>query len=91
MLEGDYITPAEDEDSIDQETGEVLQAAQQATQEAPALAYDYQSLLSQIQRSNDLAVLGMVGDEINTIPAGNDRIKLQAAYDERYAALNQPE
>lgn len=91
VLEGDYITPAEDDD-IDQETGEVLQAApQQTAQETPALAYDYNSLLSQIQRSNDLAVLGMVGDEINSIPAGNDRIKLQAAYDERYAVLNQSE
>lgn len=91
VLDGDYITPTDDADEIDPDTGEVLQVGQQEQTAAPALAYDYSALLSQVQHSNDLAVLGMVGDEISALPAGNDRIKLQAAYDERYAALNQAE
>lgn len=88
VLEGDYITPAPDDEEIDEETGEVLQAnQQQAAPEPPALAYDYGSLLSQITKSNSREVLGMVGDEIHALPEGTDKVKLQAAYEERYAAL----
>lgn len=85
VLDGDYITEAEDGD-VDQDTGEVQPPAQQ---EPPALAYDYNALLSQIQRSQAMDVLEIVGDEIAALPEGNDKIKLSAAYDERYQALSQ--
>lgn len=86
VLDGEYVSEAPDD--IDQETGEVLQAnQQQPAQDPPALTYDYGSLLSQITKSNSREVLSMVGDEIHSLPDGTDKVKLQAAYEERYAAL----
>lgn len=88
-IDGDFVFASDgaaDGAQVDPDTGEVQPPA---GQEAPAIAYDYNALLSQVQRSTDLAVLGIVGDEIGALPDGNDKLKLQAAYDERYAALNQ--
>ena len=83
VLDGDYITETEDQEGYDEEV------SSQPTQDQPALTYDYNALLSQIQKSTALDVLSIVGDEINALPEGNDKVKLTAAYEERYAALNQ--
>lgn len=90
VLDGDYITESDgDEDAIDHETGEVMNTSQQqqSAVESGAAGYDYGSLLSQITKSNSREVLGMVGDEIHALPDGTDKVKLQTAYEERYAAL----
>lgn len=88
VLEGDYITESDTDDDIDQETGEVTNAnQQQPAAEQGSVGYDYSSLLSQITKSNSREVLGMVGDEIASLPDGTDKVKLQAAYEERYASL----
>lgn len=85
VLEGDYITPAfEDDEHVDQETGEVTDAAQG---EQPALTYDYNALLSRIQKCSDNDVLDMIGDDLRDLPDGNDKVKLQAAYTERRAEI----
>lgn len=84
VLEGDYITPAADDDHVDPETGEVSTPAQQ---EQDAISYDYNALLSRIQKCADLDVLDLIADDLRDLPQGDDLVKLQAAYNERRQEL----
>lgn len=88
VLDGDYITPADDDDEddsqaqqVDQSTGEVTGGKQQA------IGYDYGAMLSQIQNATSLETLDLVGDGLRDLPEGNDYVKLHAAYTEKRAAL----
>lgn len=90
VLEGDYITPsAGDEDGsggevVDADTGEVVAASQDAPQ---ALSYDYDEMLRRIRTAPNVDVLDLVGDALNDMPQGDDRVKLEAAYTERREEL----
>lgn len=90
VLEGDYITPAadDDEDYVDPDTGEVTTAAP-AGQPA-ALSYDYSAMLSQIRNARSLDTLDLIGDQLRDLPENDDYVKLHAAYTERRAEI-QPE
>ena len=94
VLDGDYITEtAEDESEVDQETGEVLstqqqqQTAQAKQQATAAITFDYDGTLRKIMGCDSLDVLDLIGDDLRDLPEGNDRIKLEAAYQERRANL----
>lgn len=85
-IDGDFVfapDAAADGAQVDPETGEVATVST----DPPALEYDYTAILSQITKSTDITVLEMVGDEIQALPHGNDRAKLEQAYAERHAAL----
>lgn len=56
-----------------------------AAQDAPT--YDYNALLSRIQKCTDNDVLDMIGDDLRDLPDGNDKVKLQTAYTERRAEI----
>lgn len=87
VLEGDYITPMDDDDdsaTTDPGTGEVTDASQGGQP-----TYDYAALLSHIQRAHDIEALDLIGDGLRDVPEGDDRTKLDAAYQERRAALTQ--
>lgn len=89
VLEGDYITPAEDiDDNIDPDTGEVLQVSAGQTDTVDP-AFDYAGTLSRIMKCDDLDVLDLIGDDVRELPQGVDRKKLEAAYAERRAELEQ--
>lgn len=85
VLEGDYITPADGDGEVDPETGEVTGADQNDQQQA--ITYDYQRLLSQIQKAPTIDALDLVGDQLRDLPQGDDRVKLEAAYTERREEL----
>lgn len=96
IIEGNFVTTVEPDygphDVVDQETGEVTEtggASPGGAQKAPG--YNYDALLSQIQRCTDVDVLGIVADEIRDLPEGTDRVKLEAAYAEKRAALTEAE
>jgi len=74
--------------SVDQETGEVSQAS---PAQPAALEYDYATLLSRIQKCPDMDVLDLIADDLRDLPGGNDRVKLEAAYQERRAQLQPAE
>lgn len=83
-IDGSFIfTPTANEDgaSFDPETGEVN------TDGTAQIAYDYQGLLSQIQKSNTTESLDLVGDQLRDLPEGDDYVKLHAAYAERRQEL----
>lgn len=85
VLEGDYITPADDEDDhVDQETGEVTGANQGGQ---PAIGYDYSALLGQIQKAQSTEALDLIGDQLRDLPENDDYVKLHAAYTERRESL----
>lgn len=64
--------------------------AQGAESSAPAdSGADYATLLSRIQHCADIEVLDLIGDDLRTLPEGNERVKLEAAYAERREALGQ--
>lgn len=75
---------SEDDETVDQETGEVSTPAQQ---EQAAISYDYNALLSRIQKCADLDVLDLIADDLRDLPQGDDLVKLQAAYNERRQEL----
>lgn len=76
---------SEDDETVDQETGEVTSTAQGGQQDA--ISYDYNALLSRIQKCADLDVLDLIADDLRDLPQGDDLVKLQAAYNERRQEL----
>ena len=79
---GDEFGSAE---TVDQETGEVTSAQQGGQQ---ALGYDYNELLSQIQKCKSADALDLIGDSLRDLPENDDRTKLEAAYSDRRTALS---
>jgi recombination protein RecT len=84
VLDGDYITPAADDDNefVDQSTGELTD--QRAQQQEAMLSYA--ELLDQIQKAGDVEVLALVMDSARDLPQG-DQVKLQQAYEDRREIL----
>lgn len=110
VLDGDYITEAvsDDDDVVDQSTGEILnqqnaapqqpqhepkraaqQSAQQTIQQAQAIEFDYAGTLSQILKCEDVDALDLIADNLNDLPEGAERSKLQYAYRERREKLEE--
>lgn len=84
VLDGDYITPAEDEgaEAIDQSTGEITDQRQQ--QAESVISYD--EALSQIGKANDVETAALVLDSARDLPEG-DYVKLQQAFEDRRKEL----
>ncbi len=76
-------------ETIDQETGEVAGANQGGQQQA--IGYDYNALLSGIQKATSAEALDLIGDSLRDIPEGDDYVKLHAAYTEKRASLVEAE
>lgn len=84
VLEGDYITPSEqedDNDTIDQSTGEITD------QRSDTPTADYTAMLDGIQKSKNLDALETASNEMGMF-GGTELIKLQEAYRERREALS---
>lgn len=54
-----------------------------------ASGFDYQGTLNKILNCDSVEVLDVIGDDLRDLPEGNDRVKLEAAYQERRTALDQ--
>ncbi|AET91060.1 RecT protein [Burkholderia sp. YI23] len=85
VLDGDYITPSDDNDDgdvIDQATGEITdQRAQQQD-----MTVDYNDLLSQMGKAKDVETLAMVLDSGRSLPE-DQFVKLSAEYEDRREKL----
>jgi recombination protein RecT len=77
VLDGDYITPSDD-DIVDQTTGEITD--QRAQQQEMTVSYG--DLLAQIQKADSVDVLDLVMDSARDLPEG-DRVKLAQAFEDR--------
>lgn len=83
VLDGDYITPAQDDDYVDQSTSEITdQRGQQ--QEGPLVSYD--EMLAQIQIAKAVETLDLAADMIRDFPEA-DQVKLRQAYDDKREVL----
>lgn len=88
VLDGDgYITPSEDGDdfagaTIDHGTGEI--ADQRAQQQS--MTVDYNELLAQIQKADDVEALATLIDSARVLPE-SDYVKLEQAYQDRREVL----
>lgn len=82
VLDGDYITPAEDQDEasdfVDQATGEITD--QRAQQQESIVSYG--DLLAQVQKADSIEVLDLVMDSARDLPQA-DQVKLAQAYEDR--------
>ncbi len=88
-IDGDFVFSGGDNyETVDQDTGEVTTAPAAQQQ---AIGYDYNALLSQIQKAGSIEALDLIGDELRDLPDGTDRVKLEAAYSERRTALTNAE
>jgi recombination protein RecT len=83
VLEGDYITPTEDDD-IDQSTGEITD---QRSQQDDAIVPAYSDLLAQVQKADSVDTLDMVLDSGRDLPQA-EYTKLKHAIGERRDQIN---
>jgi recombination protein RecT len=83
VLDGDYITPTEDED-IDQSTGELTD---QRSQQDDAIVPAYGDLLAQVQKADSVDTLDMVLDSGRDLPQA-EYTKLKHAIGERRDQIN---
>lgn len=89
VLDGDYITPADDDDEssssngVDQSTGEITdQRTQQAEDTLPA----YDDLLAQIQKASDVELAALALDSGRDLPK-DQFVKLEQAFQDRKEVL----
>lgn len=85
VLEGDYITPANDyaeDETIDQETGEITHTADVAA--LPLRTYS--DMLAMFQKCENTDALDLLADEVRDYPEG-ERVKLEQAYMDRREIL----
>ncbi|OXI24331.1 recombinase RecT [Burkholderia sp. AU15512] len=86
VLDGDYITPTDDEQDddgeIDPPPGLTDQRAQQSDMTLPS----YDDLLAQIQKADDAEVLALVLDSARDLPQA-EYVKLEQAYQDRREVL----
>lgn len=79
VLDGDYITPADDEyQGVDQETGEITD--QRAQQQESMVSYG--DLLAKVQKADSVEILDLVMDSARDLPQA-DLVKLQQAAEDR--------
>ena len=86
VLEGDYITPSENDDSgdgIDYATGEITD---QRKSQQDAILPAYADLLDQVQKADDMEILALVMDSARDLPKAELQ-KLQQAFEDRKEIL----
>lgn len=88
-IDGDFVQVHDDNDAIDQDTGEVIQQETAKAEPPAAIEFDYAGTLQRIVKCNDTEVLDLIGDDLRELPDSVERQKLEAAYAERRAALEQ--
>lgn len=85
VLDGDYITPSQDDDNefVDQRTGEITD---QRTQQQES-SIDYPALLGQVDKAADTDTLDMILDSGRDLPE-SEYVKLKQAIDDRRDVIN---
>jgi recombination protein RecT len=86
VLDGDYITPTDDEPDDDGEIDPPAGLTDQRQQQADMTLPSYDDLLAQIQKANDVEVLALVLDSARDLPKA-EYVKLEQAYQDRREVL----
>ncbi|WP_048996229.1 recombinase RecT [Burkholderia multivorans] len=86
VLDGDYITPTDDEQDDDGEIDSPAGLTDQRQQQNDMTLPSYDDLLSQIQNAKDEEVLALVLDSARDLPQ-TEYVKLEQAYQDRREVL----
>ncbi|MBU9649394.1 recombinase RecT [Burkholderia multivorans] len=86
VLDGDYITPTDDEQDDDGEIDPPAGLTDQRAQQSDMTLPSYDDLLAQIQKANDAEVLALVLDSARDLPQA-EYVKLEQAYQDRREVL----
>ncbi|HDR9325610.1 TPA: recombinase RecT, partial [Burkholderia multivorans] len=86
VLDGDYITPTDDEPDDDGEIDPPSGLTDQRQQQRDMTLPSYDDLLSQIQNAKDEKVLALVLDSARDLPQ-TEYVKLEQAYQDRREVL----
>ncbi|MBR8312416.1 recombinase RecT [Burkholderia dolosa] len=86
VLDGDYITPTDDEQDNDGEIDAAAGLTDQRAQQSDMTLPSYDDLLAQIQKANDAEVLALVLDSARDLPQA-EYVKLEQAYQDRREVL----
>ncbi|MCO1435416.1 recombinase RecT [Burkholderia multivorans] len=86
VLDGDYITPTDDESDDDGEINPPSGLTDQRQQQNDMTLPSYDDLLSQIQNAKDEEVLALVLDSARDLPQ-TEYVKLEQAYQDRREVL----
>ncbi|MDN7729201.1 recombinase RecT [Burkholderia orbicola] len=86
VLDGDYITPTDDEQDDDGEIDPPAGLTDQRAQQSDMALPSYDDLLAQIQKANDAEVLALVLDSARDLPQA-EYVKLEQAYQDRREVL----
>ncbi|MDN7511981.1 recombinase RecT [Burkholderia multivorans] len=86
VLDGDYITPTDDEPDDDGEIDPPSGLTDQRQQQRDMTLLSYDDLLSQIQNAKDEEVLALVLDSARDLPQA-EYVKLEQAYQDRREVL----
>ncbi|KVE33084.1 recombinase RecT [Burkholderia sp. TSV86] len=86
VLDGDYITPTDDEQDDGGEIDPPAGLTDQRRQQADAMLHTYDDLLSQIQKAESAEILDLVMDSARDLP-GAEYVKLQQAFEDRREVL----
>ncbi|MDN7481887.1 recombinase RecT [Burkholderia orbicola] len=86
VLDGDYITPTDDEQGDDGEIDPPAGLTDQRAQQSDMALPTYDDLLAQIQKANDAEVLALVLDSARDLPQA-EYVKLEQAHQDRREVL----
>ncbi|TGB34369.1 recombinase RecT [Burkholderia thailandensis] len=86
VLDGDYITPTDDEQGDDGEIDPPAGLTDQRAQQSDMTPPSYDDLLAQIQKADDPEVLAVVLDSARDLPQA-EYVKLEQAYQDRREVL----
>ncbi|PRD80475.1 recombinase RecT [Burkholderia multivorans] len=86
VLDGDYITPTDDEQDDDGEIDPPAGLTDQRAQQSDMTLPSYDDLLSQIRNAKDEEVLALVLDSARDLPQ-TEYVKLEQAYQDRREVL----
>ncbi len=86
VLDGDYITPTDDEQDDDGEIDPPAGLTDQRQQQGDMALSSYDDLLSQIRNAKDEEVLALVLDSARDLPQA-EYVKLEQAYQDRREVL----
>lgn len=86
VLDGDYITPTDDEQDDDGEIDPPAGLTDQRAQQSDMTLPSYDDLLAQIQKASDVEVLALMLDSAGDLPQA-EYVKLEQAYQDRREVL----
>ncbi|HDR9087159.1 TPA: recombinase RecT [Burkholderia vietnamiensis] len=86
VLDGDYITPTDDEQDDDGEIDPPAGLTDQRQQQGDMALSSYDDLLAKIQKAGDVEALALVLDSARDLPQA-DYVKLEQAYQDRREVL----